>query len=225
MERHPAKQREVKRAKRAERRREQTRKEILEVAREIVIRKGFVGFSLSDVAEGLGLTKPALYHYFSSKQELLWELLLNEWVESATAVHGAVKKTVRGVDAVEQIIRTLFDRYRGRRDLFLLGYHRLLAGELGELVGPEELERIRPVNDLLYQGAEARLRADQSTGGFPKNRDPRRFAFTAHMAVIGLLNMKALVESSGDPLIHGDDELIDDLCRTFRDAAIQGAST
>lgn len=212
-----------KRAERAERRREQTRNEILDTARDVVRRVGFIGFSLSVLADELGLTKPALYYYFSSKQALLFELFLNEWVEAATEVQAAVAETASGADAVEQIMRTLFERYRERRDLFLLGYQRLLAGELGHLVGPDELERIRPVNAMLYAGAEARLRTDQREGHFPKDRDPRRFAFTAHMAVIGLLNMKALVESSDDPLIHGDDELIDDLCRTFRDAAIQGA--
>ena len=75
---------------------------------------------------------------------------------------------------------------------------------------------------MLYGGAEARLRADQSTGGFPKDRDPRRFAFTAHMAVIGLLNMKAIAASAEDPLIHSDEDLIEDICTTFRDAVSRG---
>ena len=92
------------------------------------------------------------------------------------------------------------------------------------MMGAKELERIRPVNDMLYGGAESRLRADQRTGGFPKKRNPRRFAFTAHMAVLGLLNMKAIATSADDPLIHSDDDLIDDLCMTFRDAAAQGGA-
>jgi len=42
------------------------------------------------------------------------------------------------------------------------------------------------------------------------------------MAVIGLLNMKAIAASAKDPLIHDDDDLIEDLCTTFRVAAIPG---
>ena len=214
----------AKRSARTQRRRDQTRSEILETARKVMLRDGFAGFSLSAVADELGLTNPALYYYFNSKQALVFELWLDEWVECAAAVHAAVEQTECGADAVEQLMRTLFDRYKHRLDLFSLVYQRPPTGDLESPVGADELTRIRPINDMLYLGAETRLRADQRTGGFPKKRNPRRFSFTAHMAVIGLLNMKAMVESSNDPLIHSDDELIDDLCQTFRDAALQGES-
>jgi hypothetical protein len=36
--------------------------------------------------------------------------------------------------------------------------------------------------------------------------------------------MKAIAMSAHDPLIHSDDDLIDDLCTTFRDAALQGGT-
>jgi AcrR family transcriptional regulator len=214
----------TKREARSERRRNQTRAEILETARDVVLGSGLAGFTLSAVADDLGLTKPALYYYFKSKEALLFELLLREWFESATEVHAAVDKTESGADAVEQLMRTVFERYRDRLKLFVLFFKMGPGGDFEGNMGPEELERIRPVNDLLYGGAEARLREDQRAGAFPKNRDPRRFAFTAHMAVIGLLNMKAIVASVDDPLIHSDDDLIDDLCTTFRDATMSGGA-
>jgi len=213
-----------KREARVERRRDQTRAEILDAASEVVLRKGLAGFTLADVAEELGLTKPALYYYFDSKESLLFEVLLREWVESATEVQAAVETTESGIDAVERLMRTVFDRYRDRLELFMLHYKLGPGGEFAQLVGPEQLDRIHPINDMFYGGAEARLRADQGTGGFPTNRDPRRFVFTAHMAVVGLLNMKAIAMSAHDPLIHSDDDLIDDLCTTFRDAARRGGT-
>ncbi|MCG6949276.1 MAG: TetR/AcrR family transcriptional regulator [Acidobacteria bacterium] len=212
----------TKREARNERRREQTRTEILDAARDIVLRNGLSKFRLDEVAEELALTKPAIYYYFDSKEALLFELLLREWVEAATEVEEAVEETENGVDAVEQLMRTVFDRYRDRLELFVLFFKMGPGGDFEGVIGPEELERIRPINDMLYGGAEKRLRADQRSGDFPGKRDPRRFAFTAHMAVIGLLNMKAIAASADDPLIHGDDELIDDLCTTFRDATLQG---
>jgi AcrR family transcriptional regulator len=213
-----------KREARIERRRDQTRAEILDAARNVILRKGLAGFTLADVAEELALTKPALYYYFDHKEALLFEVLLREWVESATSVQSAVEKTGSGVDAVEQLMRTVFERYRDRLELFMLHYKMGPGGEFGDLVGPEELDRIHPLNEMFYGGAEARLRSDQRTDDFPKNRDPRRFVFTAHMAVVGLLNMKAIAMSAQDPLIHSDDDLIDDLCTTFRDAALQGGA-
>jgi len=212
----------TKREARTERRRDQTRAEILDTAREVVLRSGLASFTLADVADELGLTKPALYYYFDSKEALLFELLLREWVEAATEVQAAVEATENGADAVEALMRTVFDRYRDRLELFVLFFKMGPGGDFEGIMGPEELERIRPINDMLYGGAESRLRADQRTGGFPKKRDPRRFAFTAHMAVIGFLNMKAIAASAKDPLIHSDEDTIEDLCRTFRDATLGG---
>lgn len=213
-----------KREARNERRRNQTRTEILDTARDVILCSGLAGFTLTDVADELALTKPALYYYFDHKEALLFELVLREWLEMAGEVQAAVEATENGVDAVEQLMRTVFDRYRDRLELFMLFHKMGPGGEFEDIMGPEELERIRPVNDMLYGGAEGRLRADQRTGGFPQKRDPRRFAFTAHMAVIGLLNMKAIAASAKDPLIHGDDDLIDDLCATFREAALHGGA-
>ena len=213
-----------KRSDRNKRRRAQTRTEILDSARELVLQNGLVGFTLAALADDLGLTNPALYYYFDSKEAVLFELLLREWGESAVEVQSAVEETDNGIDAVEQLMRTVFNRYRDRLELFVLFFKMGPGGDFEELVGPDELERFRPINEMLYGGAEARLRADQRTGEFPRKRDPRRFAFTAHMAVIGLLNMKAIVAAAKDPLIHSDEDLIDDLCTTFRAAAIQGGA-
>lgn len=214
----------AKREARNERRRDQTRTEILGAARDLVLRNGLAGFTLAAVAEELALTKPALYYYFDNKEALLFELLLREWLESATEVQAAVDETENGADAVEKLMRTVFNRYRNRLELFVLFFKMGPGGDFEGVIGPGELERFRPINDLLYGGAEARLRADQRTGAFPRKRDPRRFAFTAHMAVIGLLNMKAIAASAKDPLIHSDDDLIDDLCTTFRDATLRGGT-
>jgi AcrR family transcriptional regulator len=214
----------TKREARNERRRDQTRAEILDSARDVVLHSGLAGFTLAAVADELGLTKPALYYYFDSKESLLFELLLREWMESAAEVKAAVEQTTSGVEAVEQLMRTVFDRYRDRLELFVLFFKMGPGSDFDGIMGPRELERIRPVNDMFYGGAESRLRADQPAGAFPPDRDPRRFAFTAHMAVIGLLNMKAIVAAANDPLVHSDEDLIDDLCTTFRDAAGQGGA-
>ena len=198
--------------------------QLIATARDVVLRSGLAGFTLAAVADELALTKPALYYYFDSKEALLFELLLREWVETAAEVQAAVEDTESGTDAVEQLMRTVFDRYRNRLELFVLFFKMGPGGEFEEIIGPTELERIRPINNMLYGGAETRLRADQNTGRFPKNRDPRRFAFNAHMAVIGLLNMMAIAAAANDPLIHSDDDMIDDMCTTFRDAALRGGA-
>jgi len=209
----------TKRSARTKRRREQTRAEILDVAQQIVVRDGVDGFAVSSVAEELGLTKPALYYYFASKEALMSALLLREWLEVAKEVQAAVEQTETGADAVEALMRTFFNRYRDQLSLFTFCFRMAPNSDFGNLLGPDELELIRPVNEMLYGGVEKRLRADQRAGSFPKKRDARRFAFTAHTAVIGLLSMMAMVAAASDPLVHSDEDLINDVCQTYRNAA------
>jgi len=52
-----------------------TRDHILEAAAQIFRTKGFHAASMRDIAEAVDLQKASLYHHFSSKQEILLELL------------------------------------------------------------------------------------------------------------------------------------------------------
>lgn len=51
------------------------RNTVLEAAAKVFSEKGFSGASLNDVAKDLKISRPALYYYFSSKQEILSSLV------------------------------------------------------------------------------------------------------------------------------------------------------
>ncbi len=50
------------------------RDSILEVATRLFIERGFDGTGLNDIADAVGLSRPALYYYFKSKEAILEEL-------------------------------------------------------------------------------------------------------------------------------------------------------
>ena len=52
-----------------------TRDDILQSAAQVFRQKGFHGASMADIAEAVDLKKASLYHHFTSKQEILLELL------------------------------------------------------------------------------------------------------------------------------------------------------
>jgi len=52
-----------------------TRDDILQSAAQVFRQKGFHGASMADIAEAVQLQKASLYHHFSSKQEILVDLL------------------------------------------------------------------------------------------------------------------------------------------------------
>lgn len=60
-----------------------TRAGILEHAARLFAEKGFAGTSLQDIADAVGLTRPAVYHYFGSKERVLAVLVEETSVSSA----------------------------------------------------------------------------------------------------------------------------------------------
>lgn len=53
----------------------ETREKILEVARELLVTRSYLGFSFQDIADRVGIRKPSLYHHFVTKEALAAELL------------------------------------------------------------------------------------------------------------------------------------------------------
>jgi AcrR family transcriptional regulator len=58
------------------RRKQLVENEILEQATRLFAERGFKGTSLQDVADAMGLKRPALYYYFKSKDDLLDRLIV-----------------------------------------------------------------------------------------------------------------------------------------------------
>src|SRR4029453_2432400 len=56
-------------------RRQLMENEVIDHATRLFAERGFAGTSLQDVAESMGLKRPALYYYFNSKDELLDRLI------------------------------------------------------------------------------------------------------------------------------------------------------
>src|ERR1051326_4051605 len=52
---------------------ESKREAVLETAAQLFLEKSYTRTSMNDVAERLRITKPALYHYFQNKEEILLE--------------------------------------------------------------------------------------------------------------------------------------------------------
>ena len=87
--------------------------EVLDRAVGLFAERGFAGTSLKDVADAVGLSRPAIYYYFPSKDALLEELLAGVTVSAA-----------RILENVEKRDRSLPDREDRRR--------RLRAGHVGD---------------------------------------------------------------------------------------------
>ena len=205
---------------RRERRRERSREEIVDAARRVLLEKGIAGTTLEAVAKEVGLTKAALYYYYPSKDALLFEIIYGVVAAQAQAVHDAVAEATDGGEALRAVIRETVRAFSARIDDFRLTYlHAQLAGPGAVNVGAEQLARIRPLNDLAYGGASRKLADERKQRPARARVEPRLMAFLAHVAAVGLLTMKGMVENYGDPLLYSDEQLIEGLARIFEAAA------
>jgi AcrR family transcriptional regulator len=76
-------------ANRRDRRREETKEEIKDTARELLAEKGAAGLTLRGIAKRMGMTAPALYHYFGSINDLITALIYDGFTQLAEAVEKA----------------------------------------------------------------------------------------------------------------------------------------
>lgn len=109
--------------------RSSTRGRIQDVARELFAQQGVQRTSLQDIADKLGLTKPALYYHFTSREELVRSILEPLIDTGENFIAGYEDRT--DVDVVE-LLEGYFDfHYRHRRDLMLVVTELTTLAELG----------------------------------------------------------------------------------------------
>jgi AcrR family transcriptional regulator len=183
---------------RRERRREQSREEIVEATRRVLLRNGIAGTTLEAVATEVGLTKAALYYYYPSKDAMLFEVMYGALEAQSKAIHDGVEQAANAGEALGAIIREIVRYYASRMDDFRLTYmHGQVAGPGAVHLVAEQFDRIRPLNDLAYAGAAKMLADEWADAPGRAQVKPRLMAFLASMAAIGLLTVKGSVESVG----------------------------
>jgi AcrR family transcriptional regulator len=203
---------------RRKRRHAQSREEILEAARRVLMRDGIAGTTLTAVAKEAGLTKAALYYYFESKDAMLFELMLRVLEREVTALETAVSATDNGAEALRAIIETTVARFARQPDDFRLLYFQPQVEHSSYRAPPEAMARLRPLNDRAYGGATKKVEVQRRGRG---GVDPRRLTFLAHISALGLATYKGLVDSTGGSLAYSDEVLLDDFAKIFG-AAVKG---
>ncbi|MGZ3145471.1 TetR/AcrR family transcriptional regulator [Lentzea chajnantorensis] len=106
-----------------------TKQRILTTARELFAAKGVQQTSLQEIADRLGITKPALYYHFSSREELIRSIvepLLNDG-------QSFLEQMERRADvAPRELLEGFFDfHHRYRADMLFLLTEMTTLAELG----------------------------------------------------------------------------------------------
>ncbi len=94
---------------------ELVRTRILESAHRVFSQKGYREATMDEIAEGLGLSKPALYRYYKSKEELFREIF--KLFNQATA--KALRESFKGGRLNGETFFALIDKWGWTPNLFL----------------------------------------------------------------------------------------------------------
>ena len=198
--------------------RERMRQEVIEAAKALLLAEGPEGVTLGGVSMRLGITKPALYHYFPSKEALTRSLVAALIDEEISELEAVVKSAGPNEKPIGLMIRAFHTHYRKILHAFRFVYGQsqlYLKPELGidaEMVRSEITPRTRHLYDL------RELRLASRDQGTTERWRVRRLAFVAWMSVLGLLTMIAIAEGMDDPLLYPDEQLLDTIVSVFESA-------
>ena len=210
----PSEEREARKA----RRQQERRGVLLTAARAVLARQGVVGLTMEAVATEADVSKPAVFYYFRTKEELVGELAVEQLEAEVAVLEAAVAGADSGVAALAALARAKVDFYAEDLDAFRVAY--LWPQLIG--LAPELLrQRVYPLSQRVNDALEARLREDARQGLLAPGFEPRRLANLAWTTAHGLLALVAGMERLGGGTRHTLVQLRDEACALLLRAAAQ----
>jgi AcrR family transcriptional regulator len=142
------------------------RSELTRLAARLFAEKGYVGTSVGDLAEAMGVQKGSLYAHIDSKADLLWEVAR----DGAAAFHAgldAVPDDLRATDRIRRALRAHLSVVAEQLDVatVFVKEWQYLEGERRETFVEERRRYEERIRELFREGREqGELRADLDHG-------------------------------------------------------------
>ena len=118
---------------RREQKKAESRRRILEAAREVFFRDGFMGANLDEVAEKASVAKGTLYRYFESKAELYVAVLAHNGAIFKKKMRATISPELSPPDQIRRTARFYLDHYIENRDYFQIFWAIENQSVIGEL--------------------------------------------------------------------------------------------
>ena len=142
------------------------RRVILDAAVRVFARQGFHTCRVSDIADEAGVAYGLVYHYFSSKEEILDTLFLERWDVMLAAIAEADASTRTSREKLYAIAAFIIDSYRHDPDLMKVIIVEVTRA--ANTFGLTHLDKIREA----YAGIAAIVSHAQADGSFREDVTP-----------------------------------------------------
>ena len=162
-----------------------SRRRILEAAREIFFRDGFMAANLDHVAQRAGVAKGTLYRYFESKAEIYVAVLAADGAIFEQKMRQTISPELSGSDQVRCTARFYFEHWRQQRQYFQIFW----AIENQTIIGELPREVLNEISKLWEQCLEIMAGAIERgvTAGEFRQCDPWEVASILWTTTNGLL--------------------------------------
>ena len=139
------------------------REAILDVAAQCFAQRSYVAASMNDIAAACGTSKARLYHYYSSKEAILFDLL-DRYTQHLLAIIGqtdasAQRKNLDDRAALHELIRNFLDQYEtsATRHSALLGDTKFLGEVQRELILNRQRDVVSAMTRFLKRAYPQRI--------------------------------------------------------------------
>lgn len=146
--------------------REETRQIILRVAQQLFMQYGYRAVTTRQLAEACGLTQPALYHYFSDKQELYLAVVTEDIAKIKAAIERIARRSETVPERLKQVASFLLGRLQYDLSLMLHDVRYELSPDTRALLDEHFRSGfILPLAALFEQGIRQGLLCSVEAGG------------------------------------------------------------
>lgn len=161
-----------------------TRVRILDAAAQVLSAKGYAGMRLGDVAEVAELQAPAIYYYFSSREDLIEEVMWVGMADMREFLLTSLERASEEATAMDRIMVAVDAHLR--HELEISDYATAAIRNSGQV--PDKIRERQRIEEKKY-GAIWRslIQALAQEGGLREDLDP----YVAQMLVMGTVNWSA----------------------------------
>jgi TetR/AcrR family fatty acid metabolism transcriptional regulator len=182
------------------------RRLLFDAAVRVFARKGFHAARVGDIAEEAGVAHGLLYHYFSSKDEVLATIFRETWTDLLDAVSDVEKSEAGAREQLRQVAAILLRSWRRNPDLV-----RVLVREVTR---SSEVERRIGEIDAAFEALERIVRKGQSKGELREDLDARLAAVVFYGALEEILTGWVLgqIPDDDEDIARAEQTVVEILC-------------
>jgi AcrR family transcriptional regulator len=195
---------------------EEKRRLILDAAVRVFARKGFHSSRVGDIAKEAGVAHGLLYHYFSSKDEVLETIFRENWGVLIERIHAVEQSDESARDQLRHVAAIVLRTWRHQPDVVRVLVREIarspeMQERIGELVKP-----IEAIRRIIERGRES--------GEFRADLDPELAAVVFYGGIDELLTGWVLGQlPSGDAEVDAAEHTIIDVLGAGFSASLSAA--